>query len=120
MPTRLYLTLRAPTWARLEGFGTNRAKRSSGHAAAVGQQFQTRESPERPGFCSTYLAACQGIEFRRPARSSEALEAVVSEFRSRVPSYGKDRFFARDIDAIKELVRSGWFLDKVPREARLT
>lgn len=65
------------------------------------------------------LAATQGIEFRRPSQSSDALEAVVAEIRARVPSYEEDRFFAPDIAAVKELVRSGWFLDKVPHEARL-
>ena len=64
------------------------------------------------------LAACQGIELRRPARSSDALEPVVAAIRERVPGYTKDRFFAPDIAAVKAMVRDGWFLDHVPPVAR--
>lgn len=32
------------------------------------------------------LAACQGIEFRRPLASSQALEAVHAQVRSEVPA----------------------------------
>ncbi len=66
------------------------------------------------------LAACQGLEFRRPARSSKPLEAAVAAVRERVPAYDTDRFFAPDLAAIKDLVRGGRFLDLVPASLRLT
>ncbi len=50
------------------------------------------------------LAAGQGIEFRRPLRSSDALEKVFSELRRRVPRYDRDRYFAPDIQAVMEWV----------------
>jgi histidine ammonia-lyase len=47
-------------------------------------------------------AAVQGIEFRRPLRSSDALEAQVVHIRGRVAPYERDRFFAPDIEAMAE------------------
>ena len=66
------------------------------------------------------LAACQGLEFRRPIRSSDSLEAAFAAVRERVPAYDTDRFFAPDLAAIKDLVRSGRFLDLVPASMRMT
>jgi len=47
-------------------------------------------------------AAVQGIGFRRPLRSSDALEAQVAHIRGRVAPYERDRFFAPDIEAMAE------------------
>jgi histidine ammonia-lyase len=66
------------------------------------------------------LAACQGIEFRRPARSSSRLEDVHAKIRQCVPAYEQDRFFAPDIAAVKQLVVSGTFLDVLPPDMALT
>jgi histidine ammonia-lyase len=66
------------------------------------------------------LAACQGLEFRRPGRSSETLELVHAAVRERVAPWAEDRFFAPDVAAVTALVRSGWFLELVPGEVRLT
>ncbi|MGH8290390.1 MAG: histidine ammonia-lyase [Steroidobacteraceae bacterium] len=53
------------------------------------------------------LAAAQGIEFHRPLRSSRPLEGALRIVRRVVPRYDRDRFFAPDIDAAANLVRSG-------------
>ena len=53
------------------------------------------------------LAAAQGIEFRRPLKSSQVLEAELAAIRERVKPYDKDRFFAPDIAAARALVDSG-------------
>jgi histidine ammonia-lyase len=55
------------------------------------------------------LAAAQGIDFHRPARSSTSLEEVHAGIRSAVPFYAEDRYFAPDIEAAKNLVKSGRF-----------
>jgi histidine ammonia-lyase len=55
------------------------------------------------------LAAAQGIDFHRPARSSAMLESVHAQIRGEVAHYVSDRFFAPDIDAAKSWVRSGRF-----------
>jgi histidine ammonia-lyase len=52
------------------------------------------------------LAAAQGLEFRRPLKTSEPLEALMEHLRARVAPYDKDRFFAPDIEAAKEIVLS--------------
>ena len=53
------------------------------------------------------LAAAQGLDFHRPLRSSRALEAAHRLLRRSVPKLSRDRFFAPDIAAARELVVSG-------------
>jgi histidine ammonia-lyase len=55
------------------------------------------------------LAAAQGIDFHRPARSSSALEQVHAAIRADVPFYAADRYFAPDIQAAQHWVKSGRF-----------
>ncbi|MBS0481258.1 MAG: histidine ammonia-lyase [Proteobacteria bacterium] len=54
-----------------------------------------------------WLAAAQGIEFHRPLRSSNPLEAAHALLRQSVPALDEDRHFAPDIEAACALVRSG-------------
>ena len=61
------------------------------------------------------LAAAQGIDFHRPARSSRRLEEVHAGIRRDVPFYAADRYFAPDIDAARSWVRSGRFTALVKR-----
>lgn len=44
-----------------------------------------------------WLAACQGLDFRAPLKSTEALERGKALLRSEVAFYDKDRYFAPDI-----------------------
>jgi histidine ammonia-lyase len=53
------------------------------------------------------LAACQGIEFRRPLRSSASLEEAHRLVRQAVQPYYEDRYFAPDIEAVDALVAKG-------------
>ena len=55
------------------------------------------------------LAAAQGVEYHRPARSSSQLEGYLAIIRRRVKRYREDRFFAPDIEAAKSLITSGVF-----------
>lgn len=55
------------------------------------------------------LAACQGIDFRAPLKSSVPLEKAKTMLRERVAFYDKDRYFAPDIAKANELVLSGAF-----------
>src|SRR5271169_1298425 len=55
------------------------------------------------------LAAAQGIDFHRPARSSAALEEVHASIRRDVAHYAADRYLAPDIEAAKRWVTSGRF-----------
>lgn len=66
------------------------------------------------------LAACQGMEFRRPHRSSAILEDIHARIRGLVPAYTEDRFFAPDIAAVKGFVFSGALGSLLPTGLALT
>jgi len=53
------------------------------------------------------LAACQGIDFRAPLKSSAPLEKAKDMLRARVSFYDQDRYFAPDIEKANGLVTSG-------------
>jgi histidine ammonia-lyase len=55
------------------------------------------------------LAACQGIDFRAPLRSSSLLEKARDLVRNEVSFYDHDRYFAPDIKKIQELIQSEVF-----------
>ncbi|MEL7499158.1 MAG: histidine ammonia-lyase [Planctomycetota bacterium] len=50
------------------------------------------------------LAACQGIDFRRPLKTSDELEQVFQAVRELVPFYDTDRPFDGDINLIAEKI----------------
>lgn len=52
------------------------------------------------------LAACQGIDLRRPLKTSSSLEKIHALIREHVNFYEKDRFFAPDIEIMKKMVLS--------------
>jgi histidine ammonia-lyase len=60
------------------------------------------------------LAAGQGIDFRRPLKSSPALEQAHALLRRQVAFYDHDRHLAPDIAAAKSVVSSDEFLSLVP------
>jgi histidine ammonia-lyase len=53
------------------------------------------------------LAAAQGIDFHAPLKTSAPLQQVHGALRRRVATYGEDRYFAPDIAAAEEFLRSG-------------
>jgi len=55
------------------------------------------------------LAACQGLDFRAPLKTSQKLEQAKAMVRERVAFYDRDRYFAPDIAKSIELVVSGKF-----------
>ncbi len=50
------------------------------------------------------LCACQALDFRRPVRSSEALEALHARVRTRVPDMERDRVLHDDLVAAEALL----------------
>ena len=60
------------------------------------------------------LASAQGIDFRKPLRTSPRLAEAMATIRERVPFYGEDRYFAPDIEAATALVRNGTYHDFMP------
>jgi len=61
------------------------------------------------------LAAAQGIDFHRPARSSPPLESAHAAIRRAVPHYDADRYFAPDIQRARQWVQSGDLAIEVAR-----
>ena len=55
------------------------------------------------------LAAAQGIDFRRPRKSSPTLEEAHAIIRGVAPHLDGDRYLALDIEAVTPLVRGGVF-----------
>jgi histidine ammonia-lyase len=55
------------------------------------------------------LAAAQGIDFRRPRKSSRILEEAHAIIRGVAPHLDGDRYLALDIEAVTPLVRDGVF-----------
>jgi histidine ammonia-lyase len=60
------------------------------------------------------LAAAQGIDFRRPRKTSESLEEAHAVIRRVAPHLDGDRFLALDIEAVTPLVREGTFVRFCP------
>lgn len=59
-----------------------------------------------------YLCAAQGIDFRKPLRTSPPLERAVSELRNTVPFYRKDRLQSPDMEEAKRIIEKG-YLDSI-------
>lgn len=55
------------------------------------------------------LAACQGLEFHKPLHTSTQLQKIYNKVRSVVDPYDCDRYFAPDINIIKQMVLAGGF-----------
>ena len=66
-----------------------------------------------------WLAACQGLDFLRPLRSSTQLEQARAQLRQHVPFYDKDRYFAPDIESAVALIRQGALLESLHPDCRL-
>jgi histidine ammonia-lyase len=60
------------------------------------------------------LAGAQGLDFRRPLRSSEALERARAMVRACAPFWDRDRAFAPDLAQVRRRVEAGEFLPFVP------
>jgi len=63
------------------------------------------------------MSACQAIEFRRPLKSSEILEAAHEYVRNFVGFASEDRIFARDIDQLRSIIRDFSFVKRVDEVA---
>lgn len=62
------------------------------------------------------LAACQGIDFRAPLKSSEILENAKAMIRQEVAFYDQDRYFAPDIKKVQGLIQKGIFNPLIPQD----
>ncbi len=67
-----------------------------------------------------WLAACQGLDFLAPLKSSEKLEAAKALLREQVSFYDKDRYFAPDIEKAMTVINNGALLGSLPATCRLS
>ncbi|WP_100656536.1 histidine ammonia-lyase [Alteromonas flava] len=58
-----------------------------------------------------WLAACQGLDFRKPLKTSEHLQTLHGLLRGKVEFYAQDRYFAPDIEAAKQLIKQHKLMD---------
>ncbi|MFB2119778.1 histidine ammonia-lyase [Parapedobacter sp. 2B3] len=63
------------------------------------------------------LYATQAMDFRRPLRSSEVLEACHALVRRQVSFASRDRIFSNDINALQKLISSGRFVQEANQAA---
>ncbi|MEO8502055.1 MAG: histidine ammonia-lyase [Vicinamibacteria bacterium] len=63
------------------------------------------------------LAAAQAVEFHRPLRTSDALEAAHDALRAVIPRYDSDRIMGPEIEKAAELVRTGDLLGAAESKA---
>ena len=63
------------------------------------------------------LAAAQGVDLRAPILTSERLQRVMRDIRSRVPHYDIDRYLAPDIATMTEAVKRGVIAAHCPPRA---
>ncbi|HTE64444.1 MAG TPA: histidine ammonia-lyase [Solirubrobacteraceae bacterium] len=88
-----------PTSAGMEdfnsmgGFAALKARTVVAHAAHV--------------VATELVCACQGLEFHRPLRSTDALETALARVRERVPRLEEDRSLAGELDALAVALRLG-------------
>ena len=60
------------------------------------------------------LSAVQGLDFRKPLKSSKLLEQARAELREQVPFYDKDRYFATDIELANRLLENAVHNQSMP------
>ena len=60
-------------------------------------------------------AAARGLELREPLEPATATAAALAAVREAVPGFGADRWLAPELEAARELVRSGAVLDAVEK-----
>jgi histidine ammonia-lyase len=88
-----------PTSAGMEDFNSMgalaalKARTVVGHAAHV--------------VATELVCACQGLEFHRPLRTTDALEGALASVRERVPRLEQDRSLADELAALALALRSG-------------
>jgi len=59
------------------------------------------------------LAAAQGVDLRRPLRTSPRLVEVMDAVRARSAFLAQDRSLAPDVAKLRTLIEDGWFRTRV-------
>ena len=83
-------------------------------APAAGKRLWEMAENVRGIVAIEWLAACQGLDYRKGLLTTELLEIARRALRERVAYYDKDRFFAPDIEAAIELLSKRTLSGLVP------
>jgi len=83
-------------------------------APAAGKRLWEMAENVRGIVAIEWLAACQGLDYRKGLLTTELLETARRALRERVAYYDKDRFFAPDIEAAIELLSKRTLSGLVP------
>ena len=59
------------------------------------------------------MCAIQGIEFRRPLKTSKNLELIIVKFRTEISALKEDRYMAIDINIASEMIRDGALIENL-------
>ena len=59
------------------------------------------------------MCAIQGIEFRRPLKTSKNLELIIVKFRTKISALKEDRYMAIDINIASEMIRDGALIENL-------
>lgn len=62
------------------------------------------------------LAACQGLDFRAPLKTSKPLQAYYMVVRSSVPFYNEDRYFAHDLNEALKVINQHSYYGAIQEE----
>ena len=88
-----------PTSAGMEDFNSMGALAALKARSAVENAAQV--------IATELVCAVQGLEFHRPLRTTEALEAAVAKVRARVPRVEEDRSLAAELAGLADDLRTG-------------
>ncbi|PSW21487.1 histidine ammonia-lyase [Photobacterium sanctipauli] len=85
-------------------------------ATFAGRRLKDMAENTRGILAVEILAAAQGLDFRKPNRSSERIEQAKEMLRARVDFYDKDRYFAPDIEKANQLLLEANFNGLMPSQ----
>ncbi|OEY65371.1 histidine ammonia-lyase [Marinobacter sp. X15-166B] len=83
-------------------------------APAAGKRLWDMTGNVRGIVAIEWLAACQGLDYRKGLATTERLETARAALRARVAYYDKDRYFAPDIEAAMALLAERTLCGLVP------
>lgn len=59
------------------------------------------------------LAACQGVDFKSPQKTSKTMQGYYDALRAKVPFYHEDRYFAQDINEALKVINQPDYYDLI-------
>ena len=83
-------------------------------AAFAGRRLKGMAENSAGVLAIEYLAAAQGLDFRKPLKSSDKIEQAKALLRAEVDFYHQDRYFAPDINKATNIINKGTLNNLIP------